>query len=78
MAVLPTKQENGRKVLETYSELNSRPGDVLRTNNFMAIAVQRRWEMSDVADGLEYAVDQGWIEERNGAFRLTDAGFAAM
>lgn len=78
MAFLPTKEQNARKVLDVYSHFRSRPGHVLRSNNFVAVGVQRRWEMSDLQQGLEHALEKEWIRERNGGFELTERGFAAI
>lgn len=79
MAKLPTPDENGRLILEIYAHFNSRPGHVLRANNFVAVAARRRLHMEDIQQGLEYAVSQNWIEEtENGSLRLTDAGYSEM
>jgi hypothetical protein len=78
MAQLPTREENGRKILEIYNQFRSRPRHVLLVNNFLAVAARRRWEMSDVQQGLDYALEQGWIRQHNHGFELTESGFAAM
>lgn len=78
MAVLPTKEENGQKILEIYSHFHSRPGHVLRVNNFVAVGARRRWEMSDLQQGLEFALQSGWVKEKNGGFELTKRGFEEM
>jgi hypothetical protein len=66
MAVLPTKEDNAHKVLEVFSHFRARPGRVLRVNNFVAVGARRRWEMSDLQQGLEFASEQGWVR-LNGA-----------
>jgi hypothetical protein len=78
MAVLPTKEENAHKVLEIYNQLGSRPGHVLRANNFVAVGSRRRWGMSDLQQGIEAAIEKGWIKEKNGGFELTERGFEKM
>jgi hypothetical protein len=79
MATLPTPEENGRQVLKIYAHFDSRPGHVLRANNFVAVAARRRIPIADIQSGLEYAAQVNWIEEtENGSLRLTDRGFAAM
>ncbi len=78
MAVLPTREENAQKVLEVYNQFKSRPGHVLRANNFVAVGARRRWEMSDLQQGLELALENGWIREKNGGFELTESGFQRM
>lgn len=79
MAVAPTREDNGRKVLDVYQHFNSEAGDVLRANNFVAIAARWNWRTKYLTEGLEYAVERGWIEELStGGIRLTQAGYAAM
>ena len=77
--MLQNPQENGRLVLDIYAHFDSRPGEVLRANNLVAVAARRRIRMSDVQQGLEYAARNGWIEEtENGSLRLTERGFKEM
>jgi hypothetical protein len=78
MAVLPTREENVHKILEIYKQFGSRPGHVLRVNNFVAVGARRRWEMSDLQQGLNSAIERGWITEKTGGFELTESGFAEM
>lgn len=79
MATLPTPDENGSLVLGIYAHFNSRPGHVLRANNFVAVAARRRIPMADIQSGLNYAAERGWIEKTdNGSLRLTEQGFAEM
>ena len=78
MAVLATREENAQKILEIYNHFSSRPGHVLRANNFVAVGGRRRWEMSDLQQGLELAIEKGWIKEKNGGFELTETGFEKM
>ena len=78
MAILPTREENAKKILQIYSHFGSRPGYVLGVNNFVAVGVRRRWETSDLQQGLEFALERGWITEKNGRFELTESGFAEM
>ncbi|WP_156311726.1 hypothetical protein [Methylobacterium platani] len=79
MAKLPTPEESGRLVLNIYAHFNSRPGHVLRANNFVAVASRQRIHMEDIQQGLDYAASQKWIEETdNGCLRLTELGFREM
>lgn len=79
MAKLPTPEENGRQILNIYAHFKSRPGHVLRANNFVAVAARQRIHMEDIQQGLEYAASQKWIEETdNGSLRLTELGFSKM
>jgi len=79
MATLPTPEEKARMVLSIYKHFGTRPGEVLRGNNFLGVHSQLglRWE--DVKDGLVEAGNLGWIE--NGPYesiKLTAAGFAEI
>lgn len=79
MATLPTPEEKGMLVLQIYAHFDSRPGHVLRANNFLAVAARRRIPTADIQSGLEYAAEMKWIEEtENGSLRLTDRGFEMM
>lgn len=78
MATLPTREQNAQKILEIFSHFKSRPGHVLRTNNFVAVGARRRWDMRDLQQGLEFAISEGWITGENGDFELTTHGFERM
>ena len=79
MATLPTPEENARKVLEIFAHFNLRAGEVLRTNNFLAIAAKWNLRTEDLDDGLKKAEEFGWVEStENGSVRLTEAGFSEM
>ena len=80
MATLPTPEETAREILAIFvSHFKSRPEDVLRINNFLAVWLPRGLAAEDFNPGMEYAVAQGWVEVRPGgeSFKLTSAGFAA-
>jgi hypothetical protein len=79
MARTATAEENGKLILKIYSHFHSRPGQVLRANNFVTVAARRHIPISELQKGLDYALDVRWIEQTdNGSLRLTDRGFAAM
>jgi len=78
MAVLPTREDNANKVLEVFSHFRARPGHVLRVNNFIAVGARRRWEMSDLQEGLEFASTKGWIRQKGGGIELTQQGYEKM
>jgi hypothetical protein len=79
MANPSTPEESGRLVLQIYARFDSQPGQVLRANNFVAVAARRRIPIADIQRGLEYAAEMGWIEEtEDGSLRLTEQGFTAM
>jgi hypothetical protein len=78
MANLPTPEDTAREILAIFAENNSRPGTVLRTNNFNAVWHTRGLASQDFKPGMEYAVSQGWVEVLPGgaSYRLTESGFA--
>ena len=78
MATQPTPQENANTVLDIYAHFKSRPGSVLRANNFLAVAARRHIPTSYLQDGLDYAAEMNWIEETETGLRLTDHGYNAM
>ena len=79
MATLPTPEESARVVLGIYKRFGIRPGEVLRGNNFMAIAAKIDVRPEDIGVGLEYGYGQGWFEDGpNGSVRLTELGFSEI
>ena len=74
------RDENGRKVLRIYSEFESEIGDILVSNNFIAVGRRRKWNMRDLQDGIEDAAKSGWIEsaEPDPGWRLTAEGYREL
>lgn len=83
MATLPTPEETAREILAIFVEhFKCRPEDVLLINNFLAVWPNRGLAAEDFNTGMEYAVEQGWVEAQHQqtireSFKLTSAGFAA-
>lgn len=80
MAVLNTPEQNGRLILEIFvGHFKSRPGEVLRANNFMAMMEKYNLRADDLNSGLAFAAEKEWIEilENGHSFRLTEAGFCS-
>ncbi|WP_395400750.1 hypothetical protein ACHMW6_24630 [Pseudoduganella sp. UC29_106] len=78
MAIIHAPEESAAEILNIYVHMfESRPGDVLRISNFMKVWFPRGFVVMEFLAGLEYAITQGWIEERPAidAFKLTDTGF---
>lgn len=75
---MPTLSENARAVLDIYAHFNSRAGQVLLANNFVAVAARRRIPISDVQMGIEYASGIGWIEKTSQGLMLTAEGERAL
>ncbi len=79
MATLPTDAEMARKVLDIFKHFGTRPGEVLLTNNLIAMAAKRDLRTEDLAKGLKYGYAQGWFEDGpNQTIKLTEAGFKAI
>lgn len=80
MATLPTHEEIAGEILSIFvGHFNCRPGEVLRTNNFLAVWHGRGLRAEDFKPAMELAAQRGWIEVLRGgtSFRLTKDGFAA-
>lgn len=79
MATHPTPEQTAREILSIFvGHFNSRPGHVLRVNNFLAVWHSRDLQSEDFKPGMEFAAEKQWVEVIDGgtSFRLTDAGFA--
>ena len=61
MATLPTKEDAANYILALFVEhFNCRPGQVLRTNNFLTAFSKRPWQASDFNKGMAYAAEHEW------------------
>ena len=71
--------ENAKKILDIYKHFNSKEGDVLRANNFIAVGSSKGWDMKDLQQGLNFAVEREWLKiEPTGWLKLTESGFREM
>jgi hypothetical protein len=76
MAELPTPEKSARYILAIYKEKDIRPGQGLMQQNFNIPFAQPGWRGSDWKPGMDYAIEQGWIERgQNNFYLLTDAGY---
>ena len=79
MAMLPNAEESARRILSIFvTHFNCRPNDVLAINNIQSVWLSSKLDNDDLKDGMEYAVNQGWIEildVNRMSFKLTDEGF---
>ncbi len=78
MTMLAIPEENAHRVLEVFSYFESVPGKVLPARNFVAVGERRRWNISDLQKGLEFASAQGWVRKQERGIELTEQGFANM
>jgi len=77
MAKAPSAEDAARYIISVYIAHNLRAGHALRTGNFMSAFDQPGWQPGDFKPGMEYAIEQKWIEmSRPDHFVLTPAGFA--
>jgi hypothetical protein len=79
MATLPTPEEAARRILSIFALNNSRPDDVLMAEQANFAFRQAGGSAAEFQAGLEYAVQNGWLEiGENNTIKLTNAGFAEM
>jgi len=81
MTTLPTPEKSAHEILSIFVDyFNRRSGEVLQINNFQSVWFDRGWRGEDLKTGIEFAVQQRWIEILNGgtSYRLTEAGFTAI
>lgn len=81
MASLPTHEDIAREILNIFvSHFNCRAGAALGTSNFMAVWHKRGLATEDFQPGMQFAVQQGWVEVSEAAvgnnFKLTAAGYS--
>ena len=75
MATMPTAEKSARLILKMYKHFGSCPGECLRMNNFVTLAVERGLRIADLQEGLKYGGEKGWFEDGpNGFVRLTEGG----
>jgi hypothetical protein len=68
----------GRSILTTFIRSGARAGHVLPEGRLLRAFLKAPWSEADFAPGLDFAMQQGWIERTShGDYRLTKAGFAA-
>lgn len=82
MAIIPTPEESGRKILQIYNQDNIRSGEMM-----LMQAITVRWmkiggKEEDLNSGLKWLSEQGYLEQKEGelqtAIFLTESGFAEL
>ena len=79
MATISTPEKSALKILNIFVHcFKCRPGDVPQRHNFNTLWHELGLAAEDLKSGMEFAVQQGWIEVLSGGswFKLTAAGFA--
>jgi hypothetical protein len=73
-----SSDDSARRILKMFADLKARPGHVLKDGHVFLGFAGSGFDLTDFKPGLEYAVEQGWVEvaEPSG-YRLTTEGFSA-
>jgi hypothetical protein len=73
MAKLPTPEKNAKELLSIFVfTINYRPGEVVLKQQLKSMWNGR---IEDLMSGLEYAVENSWIEALANGYKLTQTGF---
>jgi hypothetical protein len=73
----PTAELCARRILKLFAEQGLRTGDVLEAARFVAPFARLGWTTGDFELGIEYAMDEDWLEQVSAeGWRLTRHGFA--
>lgn len=79
METLPTPEETGRMVLRIFGHFGKQPSEALGYSKLITMCAEWHWQTSDVADGVDYGIDAGWLErDPKGSIKLTEAGYAEI
>jgi len=80
VGTLPTPEECGRSILSIIVDhFKVSPGEVLQVKNInIAGQTKRGLKTADVVSGIQFVIDNAWVEELPGgvSLRLTEVGFA--
>ena len=78
MATLPTPQESATAIVEIFvNHFRLHAGQTLMRQNIDAVWPKQGHDYRDLPEGLQFALDQGWLEFNGRVFVLTESGFAA-
>jgi hypothetical protein len=78
MTTIPTAEDAAKHILTTFITSGARAGHVLPEGRVIRAFWKTPWSETDFAPGLDFAMQQGWIERTpTREYRLTEAGFAA-
>lgn len=76
MATLPESETLALDILSIFvNQYHCRPGGVLQPAVFYSAWPKLGYQMDDFNRGAEYAAANGWLEDANHGFRITEAGF---
>jgi hypothetical protein len=71
-------EDSARYILTIFKRLRCRTGQTVLMGNLTLPFGQDGWTQDDLAAGLKYGIEQGWIEagKEDKFFKVTEAGFA--
>ena len=77
MSSLPTPAVAARKILDIFVRFGTRPNEGLQVGSFLRPFNEGTFRTTDLANGLEYAEDQGWTRYKQSTnfILLTESGF---
>ncbi len=80
MPAVHSAEESARYILTIFRRHRRLTGGTELMNNFTLPFAQDGWQLTDLAAGQQYAVEQGWIEvgKDDKFLKLTEAGFAQV
>jgi len=72
-------EDSARYILTIFKRHNCRTGQTVLMGNLTLPFAQDGWQLTDLAAGQQYAVEQGWIEmgKEDKFVKLTEAGDTA-
>lgn len=81
MAQIPTSEEIGKAILKIFGKRGIRPGEMLLLNLIKSQIIHYGCREDDVDSGLQWLLDNGYIEQRNGRsdiLYLTESGYSLI
>lgn len=78
MAEAKTAEDSARYILTIFKRLRCMANQTVLMGNLTLPFAQDGWTRDDLAAGLKYAIEQGWIEagKEDKFYKVTEAGFA--
>ena len=73
-----TPEKSARTILKIFAARKIRANEIVMTGALSMEFQKAGGRNAELADGLEYAIKQGWLEKTAVAYRLTDSGYAEI
>ena len=61
MVKVPSSKENAHQAPRIFEHFGTRPGEGILPQNILAVAVNRKWRMDDIREGLSWGLENGWV-----------------